>query len=228
MKYIIITTPATRHNYVTKKLCEFCKPELIAIHERDRKDDTVDYGVEYNNKNAKHFENLREAEKRILGEHNIDDIICDNNLNTSRVVKNQIKESEFIDKVCAIEPDVIFTLGCGIIPKEIHERFLCVNFHIGMSPRYKGSAGIFWALYNMDPERVAVSILQIIEGIDNGPIIYHSRPDMHKDDSVYDISAKAIMQGADDLCKVASIIDKNGAIDGKIQKGNGRDRKSVV
>lgn len=42
--------------------------------------------------------------------------------------------------------------------------------HPGKCPEYRNSHGCFWALANGEPEKVALSLLRVDEGVDTGPI----------------------------------------------------------
>ena len=46
-----------------------------------------------------------------------------------------------------------------------------LNVHTGITPRYRGSHGAFWAVYEGKPELAGVTVLQIDAGIDTGGIV---------------------------------------------------------
>ena len=65
-------------------------------------------------------------------------------------VKNNV---EFIEKMKALEPDVICVVAYGkILPKEILEipRLGCINVHGSLLPKYRGAAPIQYAILNSD------------------------------------------------------------------------------
>ena len=47
----------------------------------------------------------------------------------------------------------------------------CINLHVSLLPKYRGSAPIQWAVLNGDAE-TGVTIMQLDEGLDTGDILY--------------------------------------------------------
>jgi len=71
------------------------------------------------------------------------------------------------------DPDVAITLGLNRIISAAtlgRGRMAWINIHLGLLPRHRGPAPVFWALHNGDPE-VGVSIHMIVERIDAGPVL---------------------------------------------------------
>jgi methionyl-tRNA formyltransferase len=57
--------------------------------------------------------------------------------------------------------------------------------HAGITPKYRGTHGAYWALYNNDMENAGVTIHLVDEGVDTGNIIYQSSvPITEKDNFV--------------------------------------------
>lgn len=71
------------------------------------------------------------------------------------------------------DPDVTVTVGLNrIISAATLERgrTAWMNIHLGLLPRHRGPAPVFWALHNGDRE-VGVSIHMIVERVDAGPVL---------------------------------------------------------
>lgn len=49
-----------------------------------------------------------------------------------------------------------------------------LNTHVGMTPRYRGVHGAYWALVNNDPEHCGVTVHLVDEGIDTGGVLYQA------------------------------------------------------
>lgn len=80
---------------------------------------------------------------------------------------------EFVEKLKAINPDVICVVAYGkIIPKEILEipKYGCINVHGSLLPKYRGAAPIQWAVLNGDKE-TGVTTMFMDEGMDTGDMI---------------------------------------------------------
>lgn len=88
-----------------------------------------------------------------------------------------INDSLVLHKIKEINPDLIIVNGTRIIIKEILEQFPCmaINTHAGITPKYRGVHGTYWALANRDPENSGVTIHQVDVGIDTGKIISQTK-----------------------------------------------------
>ena len=72
-----------------------------------------------------------------------------------------------------LAPDIIVVVayGCIIPPQLLHvAKYGCINLHVSLLPRYRGSAPIQWAVLNGDAE-TGVSIMQLDEGLDTGDVL---------------------------------------------------------
>ena len=68
----------------------------------------------------------------------------------------------------ALAPDLIVVVAYGcILPKSVLEapKYGCINLHVSLLPKYRGSAPVQWAVLNGDTE-TGVSIMQMDEGLD--------------------------------------------------------------
>ena len=66
-----------------------------------------------------------------------------------------------------LAPDIIVVVayGCIIPPQLLHvAKYGCINLHVSLLPKYRGSAPIQWAVLNGDAE-TGVSIMQMDEGL---------------------------------------------------------------
>ena len=71
----------------------------------------------------------------------------------------------------ALAPDLIVVVAYGcILPKSVLEapKYGCINLHVSLLPKYRGSAPVQWAVLNGDTE-TGVSIMQMDEKIAIGP-----------------------------------------------------------
>lgn len=85
----------------------------------------------------------------------------------------KVRETEFVDILREIEPDVIVVIAFGqILSKEILDlpKYGCINVHASLLPKYRGAAPIQWAV--IDGERQSgVTTMYMAEGLDTGDII---------------------------------------------------------
>ena len=84
---------------------------------------------------------------------------------------------EMLETVLAA--DLIVVFGASFIKGLLVERIIAkgaLNFHMGISPYYRGSSCNFWALYDGNPDLVGATIHLISKGLDSGGMLYHARP----------------------------------------------------
>lgn len=121
-----------------------------------------------------------------LSQKRITDIIKENNFSTSVsnliIGKNYFKYEninlqEVKEKIIELNPELIIVNGTRIISKNILEstdKFF-INMHSGITPKYRGVHGAYWALVNNDKENCGVTIHVVDKGIDTGKIIGQTR-----------------------------------------------------
>jgi methionyl-tRNA formyltransferase len=94
-----------------------------------------------------------------------------------------------------------------ILPRAVLEapRRGCVNLHASILPRYRGAAPITWAIVNGEPE-TGVSLMQMDEGMDTGPVFTMHRipigPDITADELAAELGGLAARVVRGDLASV--------------------------
>ena len=116
------------------------------------------------NRSQKRINRIKNKEK--LNDKNIDEAIVSmvDSINSDKT-KEILKE---------YRPDVVVVNGTRIIKKEIIEAIDApfVNTHVGITPKYRGVHGGYWALTNNDIEHCGVTIHLIDTGIDTGDVLF--------------------------------------------------------
>ena len=77
------------------------------------------------------------------------------------------------ESIRALAPELIVVVAYGcILPKSVLEmpRYGCINLHVSLLPKYRGSAPIQWSVLNGDAG-TGVTIMQLDEGLDTGDIL---------------------------------------------------------
>lgn len=85
----------------------------------------------------------------------------------------KVKNSEFVDILKQINPDVIVVIAFGqILSKEILDlpKYGCINVHASLLPKYRGAAPIQWAVIDGE-ETSGVTTMYMAEGLDTGDMI---------------------------------------------------------
>lgn len=84
-----------------------------------------------------------------------------------------LRDGSSDDLIRDLAPDIVVVVayGCIIPPQLLHvARYGCINLHVSLLPKYRGSAPIQWAVLNGDT-CTGVSIMQLDEGLDTGDVL---------------------------------------------------------
>ncbi|MCW5809036.1 MAG: methionyl-tRNA formyltransferase, partial [Deltaproteobacteria bacterium] len=71
----------------------------------------------------------------------------------------------------------------------------CINVHGSILPRYRGAAPVQWAVIDGEPE-TGVSIMQLDEGMDTGPVLLERRVAIDPDETSGELLARLAPIGA--------------------------------
>lgn len=114
-----------------------------------------------------------------LSRKRIREIITKEHLNAAAIPEQLITKvtsvntEEAIARLQQSKPDLIVVNGTRIISKKVLDAVDCrfINMHAGITPKYRGVHGAYWALVNRDPEHCGVTVHFVDKGIDTGAII---------------------------------------------------------
>lgn len=88
-----------------------------------------------------------------------------------------INSEEAVAALLELQPTIVVVSGTRIISAKVLSAvgvpFL--NVHAGITPRYRGIHGLYWALYNDDAEHGGVTVHRVDSGIDTGSIVAQAR-----------------------------------------------------
>lgn len=87
---------------------------------------------------------------------------------------DSINDEKTIKLLKSLKPDAVVVNGTRIISKNILSStdVPFINAHMGITPRYRGVHGGYWALANNDVENCGVTIHLVDEGVDTGTVLY--------------------------------------------------------
>ncbi len=129
-----------------------------------------------------------------------------------RVLQPQtVRDPAFIEELRRLSPDVIVVVAYGqILPAElIHlPQKWCINIHASLLPNYRGAAPINWSLIHGDT-KTGITIMQMDEGMDTGPILLQEEMDILPDDTAGSLSARLSNSGGPLLITVLDELEKD-------------------
>lgn len=109
----------------------------------------------------------------------INRIISEYDLSGKAIPNEKITQIESVhatglaEQIMGLKPDIIVVNGTRILKKALLEKLTCpiVNIHVGITPKYRGVHGGYWALFHNDSDLFGVTLHYIDSGIDTGRII---------------------------------------------------------
>lgn len=109
-----------------------------------------------------------------------------------------LKDAQVTDDLAALEADVMVVAAYGLmLPREILAlpRRGCINIHASLLPRWRGAAPIQRALLAGDRE-TGITIMQMNEGLDTGPILLREAVQIAPDDTAQGLHERLAALGA--------------------------------
>ena len=105
------------------------------------------------------------------------------------------------ENIRALAPELIVVVAYGrILPPELLELppYGCINLHVSLLPKYRGSAPVQWAVINGE-EMTGVSIMYLNEGIDTGDVLRVQPVSIGPDETSGELFERITRQGAETL-----------------------------
>ena len=111
----------------------------------------------------------------------------------------KIRRPEEVEKVLALQPDIIVTAAFGqILPKAILDTPVhgCVNVHASLLPELRGGAPIHYAIMQ-GKKKTGITIMYMAEKLDAGDIISQAECPIEESDDVGTMHDKLSILGAE-------------------------------
>ncbi len=128
-------------------------------------------------------------------------------------VENQNLKHQLTDWLSREKPELVVVLTFPyIIPSEILDKggVPWFNFHYAPLPEYRGAEPTFWQLRNQEKEG-AVTVHQLTENLDAGPIVFSDPVAIAPDDTHGMYITKLAYSGAASLVKLINLWEERGA-----------------
>ena len=97
-----------------------------------------------------------------------------------------VNDDETVALLASLRPDVVVVHGTRIIAARVLESAGCpvVNMHAGITLRYRGVHGGYWALAEQHPEWVGTTVHLVDPGIDTGGILAQTTFEVSGEDTI--------------------------------------------
>jgi methionyl-tRNA formyltransferase len=96
-----------------------------------------------------------------------------------------VNDDETVALLQSLGPDVVVVHGTRIIAARVLASLRCpvVNMHAGITPRYRGVHGGYWAIAEQHPDWVGTTVHLVDNGIDTGGILAQATFEVSDDDT---------------------------------------------
>ena len=221
MKILWLGGSHPRHLYYINTVCKEFELSGAIIETRENLIPSPPDGLEEMDRLnfIKHFRNRELAEKKYFGEQQFP------NCPVHKVSHDALNSEESVDFVRTIKPDLVLIFGCGLVKDplaaELPEH--TVNLHLGLSPRYRGAATLFWPFYFMEPPYAGSTFHYIVAEPDAGKIIHQLTPELSAEDGIHDVACKTVVKSAQAAITLLKIFEKDGKWVTRKQKSSGKN-----
>ncbi len=109
-----------------------------------------------------------------------------------------------------LAPELIVVVAYGrILPLSVLQlpKYGCINLHVSLLPKYRGSAPVQWSVLNGDKE-TGVTIMQLDEGVDTGDILQVAPVSIGENETSGELFDRISELGAKTLCDTIELIAK--------------------
>lgn len=168
---------------------------------------------------VRHFTNRDKAERTYFGEQRWPDCpIC----MVDGETLSSLTTAEFVE---LYEPDLVLVFGCGMIRDPLYSVLPkdTINLHLGLSPRYRGAATLFWPFYFLEPQYAGCTFHRIVHEPDAGDVIHQVRPELERGDHIHDVACKAVVTAADEALELLRIYESAGTWRTHKQQSTGKN-----
>jgi len=146
----------------------------------------------------RHFRERDEAENRFFVDQEVPDIPL------LRVSKDTLNSEMSVSMIKELKPDVVMIFGPGMIREPLISVLPqdTINLHLGISPRYRGAATLFYPFYFLEPQYAGTTFHRIVHTPDGGDILHQTIPEMKMEDGIHDLSCRAVTASTLEACKL--------------------------
>lgn len=221
MKILFIGGDHPRHLYYINKINE--KFDITAAIIENRENMIIQPPDDIQEKDRMnfimHFKKRNEVEQKYFGIQKLP--TC----NILQVDKEKLNTEKVVRFIKSIKPDVVMIFGCGLIKEPLLDSLPqnSINLHLGISPRYRGAATLFWPFYFMEPTFAGSTFHYLMLEPDAGDIIHQSVPELNAEWGIHDTACNVVLKSAKDAIELLKILSKKGTLTISKQKGTGKN-----
>jgi folate-dependent phosphoribosylglycinamide formyltransferase PurN len=121
--------------------------------------------------------------------------------------------ADFLAAIERLKPAVILLAGCRLLSRQTLAALPCpvINYHAGITPKYRGMNGGYWALATGDTGNFGATVHLVDAGVDTGGVLHQvrGRPGRGDNIALYALRLAALSR---EICKLGV----EDALDGRL------------
>lgn len=124
-----------------------------------------------------------------------------------------INSNTSLELISSYQPDLLISIASNQIFKSKLLNIAthgCINLHTGLLPNYRGLMPTFWAMRNGENE-IGISVFEVDEGIDSGPIIVQTKLDI-RCKSQFQVIQESKQMGVDNILEAIDLTKRNAVV----------------
>jgi len=226
MKVILFSGSHSRHVYVHEQVIASEDLEIVGVVSMQRESTLPappeDWPAHDKELFEHHFQRRAEVEQATYGNRSVERY--EDVAPTLFVERKELNSERVAEFVRSVDADACFIFGTGLILDPVLSALpeWRLNFHLGLSPRYKGSATLFWPFYFLEPQFAGGTLHQIIPEPDAGGIVHHTVPDLQRGNGIHETAADVVVKFADETVILLEHLAKTDSLPAEEQTRTGK------
>ncbi len=224
MRLLLISGSHSRHLYVMQQLLQVDNPVGVIVMQREATVPDAPLTINQTDEAIfkQHFDIRQAVEDREYGKLLHEGVFQNFPiLERSSENLNSSETAQFIQKC---NPTACIIFGSDLINGEVLKSLppFTLNFHLGLSPWYRGSATLFWPFYFMEPQFAGSTIHKIVLEADAGVVLQQTVPKLSTEMGIHDVGAATVKAGCKDLVTALELFKNDQNMTFSEQKTSGR------
>jgi len=221
MRILGITGSHRRHLYFFDTLRASLPISGVIIQGREEMIPSPPSGIDERDRLnfIEHFRRRSECESTFFREPSLEDV------RVLRTEPEHLNSSKTIEFVQEIAPDVVVIFGCDLIRSPLMDVLPehTLNVHLGLSPRYRGAATLFWPFYFLEPNHAGSTLHYIVAEPDAGAIVHQVVPNLEATDGIHEVACRTVVETVGQTGAVLSLLQQKGSLERRRQVGTGKN-----
>ena len=223
MRAIIFSGSHLRHAYIAQHFAELADEALVFVIQREA---VIPVPPDYLTAHdrllfQRHFQTRKEKEEEAFGESQWGKAFSD----FVPLEPQDLNSVETAQRVADFSADICFIFGTPLIREPLFSSLPKdkINLHLGLSPRYRGAATLYFPFVMLQPQFAGITFHQIVDEADAGPIVHQTTPELLSGDGIHDVGTRSVTYAREALPELVRVWKEKGFENARAQKTSGKN-----